>query len=109
MRFLSSCSGGRHNCVSQCLERLSSCESPSLYVTAGQFTQEGLSGQLGSEDVPRSQLYLQTLLLNLTSQELVEDGTGHNLSHVLYFFVVVLVSRLVEPTLVLVQHLHQLG
>ena len=39
----------------------------------------------------------------------MEDGTGHDLSDVLDLLVVILVPSLVEPRLVLIQDLHQLG
>jgi hypothetical protein len=39
----------------------------------------------------------------------VEDGAGHDLSDILYLFVVLLVPGLVESRLVLVQDMHQMG
>ena len=100
----------RHYSIPESFQRLPPSKTTSLYITTGQLAKESLCREFSTEDVARCLLNVNVFLLSrASSQELVEDGAGHDLSDILYLFVVLLVPGLVESRLVLVQDLHQMG
>ena len=100
----------RHNSIPESFQRLPPSKTTPLYITTGQLAKESLCRDFGTEDVTRRLLNVNVFLLGRFSpQKLVEDGAGHDLSDILYLFVVLLVPGLVESRLVLVQDMRQMG
>ena len=94
----------RHNGIPEGFERFSPCQTPLLNFAACQLASEGIRREVGGEDLLGGLGQLVFLFRRyLPPQVPLEYGTGHNLSDIFEFFVIIFISCQVQLALVLVQ------